>query len=32
LPEALRTLAPADPAYPVKLSPGLRAELDRLRK
>jgi nicotinate phosphoribosyltransferase len=32
LPDVLRTLAPADPAYPVKLSPGLRAELDRLRK
>jgi nicotinate phosphoribosyltransferase len=32
LPSALRTLAPADPAYPVRLSPGLKAELERLRK
>jgi nicotinate phosphoribosyltransferase len=32
LPAALRTLAPADPPYRVELSPGLRAELDRLRK
>jgi nicotinate phosphoribosyltransferase len=32
LPDALRTLAPADPPYPVKLSSGLKAELDRLRK
>jgi nicotinate phosphoribosyltransferase len=32
LPDTLRALAPADPAYPVELSPGLQAELDRLRK
>ncbi len=32
LPAALRTLDPADPPYRVQLSPGLEAELDRLRK
>jgi nicotinate phosphoribosyltransferase len=32
LPDALRTLAPADPAYPIRLSPGLKAERDRFRK
>ncbi|MHC4101307.1 MAG: nicotinate phosphoribosyltransferase [Planctomycetota bacterium] len=32
LPNALRTLAAADPAYPVRLSAGLKVELDRLRK
>ncbi|MHC5008036.1 MAG: nicotinate phosphoribosyltransferase, partial [Planctomycetota bacterium] len=32
LPIALQRLTPADPPYPVRLSPGLRAERDRLRK
>jgi hypothetical protein len=32
LPAAVRALRPADPPYDVRLSPGLEAELDRLRK
>jgi nicotinate phosphoribosyltransferase len=32
LPAPLRALEPADPPYPVRLSPGLQAELVRLRK